>query len=411
MINIAKKINIEFLIGFLLVGGTSFVMQLFFYFQGYDNSTNIVVALKLVISFLVIYYVVRYKPRIVKKKIFFIFVFFWILWYIRLYYDAFVASTSLGLPVINYYAFSVLSAIVPFFYGNLLKSDKSINNLVKGIVIGLFSLSILTFIFFRNIQEHRVGSEDGSVSSLVISYTAAMLVAYYIWKSVEKFRLIYLVPIIMGIVLLGIGASKGSVVTLFFSLMFVLILQKKMNSKTLVLFGLLFIIIQYSNLVSFEVLMGRFETSLNRNFESNDKEIRYYLWQYSVEKFIDNPILGHSLEIRGSETLFLSGENAYPHNIILEAFLSTGFLGGLLFLALIILTFKNAIVICKKEKENGWILLFFLLALFQYMVSGKIYNAVWFWFFVGLVHGRYTFIELSGCRDGELVQKKQAAFN
>ena len=201
--------------------------------------------------------------------------------------------------------------------------------------------------------------------------------------------------IVITIPLIGIGASKGSIVALALSLLVIFFVNRKVNFRFLILFIFSFLVIYNAELLFLGTLKDRFTHSLDVNLYSSERELRYYLWNFSIDKFIDNPIFGYSLEISNNDLEILSSP-AYSHNIILESLLSLGFIGGsVLVIIIIIMTINNGIYIAKNKLDESWILLLFLIAFYQNMFIGNLYSgAIWFWFFVCLINGRYKYLQL-----------------
>jgi Lipid A core - O-antigen ligase and related enzymes len=386
--------NIDFWIGFLAIGGPTAILLTIVYFWGYSNSAIIVLSIKIALFLLVFYKVAAHKMLIKKiNAVFYLFFLFWLLWGIRVFYDAFFTPFTLKEPTIYYYIFFFFYCFVPFIYGNQKKDHNTLENLLKGIVVGnvLFCFIVLILFYDVILNVHRIGEEDGSISPLMVSYIAAMNIAFFLWRFfIYKMKIYYWIFIVINIPLLGLGASKGAIVALTLSIAIVLFLYKKLNWKVLFLILAVWIVIENSNFFSLDVLNDRITSSIDLN-TSDEKETRYYLWQYSIDKFMEQPFTGYYTEIRPGEVLG-SFDAYYPHNIILEAFLSVGIVGGVFLIIIILYTFINAIKISKYSVENSWMLSLFIVALYFSMFSGTIYNAIWFWFFVGVINGSSQYI-------------------
>tara|TARA_B100000945_G_C20360628_1_gene586938 strand:- start:812 stop:1234 length:423 start_codon:yes stop_codon:yes gene_type:complete len=98
-----------------------------------------------------------------------------------------------------------------------------------------------------------------------------------------------------------------------------------------------------------------------------------------IEEFMQSPIIGNSFLI--TKTHF---KGTYPHNLIIEAFMALGIIGGMIFTALNfnILRYVNKIIISKKYE---WIGLLFLQFFIFGMFSGNIFSSTLYWIFLGLV--------------------------
>jgi O-antigen ligase len=102
---------------------------------------------------------------------------------------------------------------------------------------------------------------------------------------------------------------------------------------------------------------------------------REKLLKKGFDAFIDNPFFGKSM-------LFDKGlfKGSYPHNLIIEAFMATGLLGGLFFLFYIIKCFKISIKLIINNSQISWISLFFFQFLIFAMFSGNLFKSYLFWY-------------------------------
>lgn len=121
-----------------------------------------------------------------------------------------------------------------------------------------------------------------------------------------------------------------------------------------ILFGLF---VDFDNIYIF----SRAKTSM---FED---DARSQIFSDAYHAFLDHPFLGTGY-------LF----DTYPHNIVLEAFMATGILGGILMITILLIGIVASLSILKN-KNFSWISLLFIQYLILSMVSGSIYysNILW----------------------------------
>ena len=110
-----------------------------------------------------------------------------------------------------------------------------------------------------------------------------------------------------------------------------------------------------------------------------DQEARVSLWASAWEQFLQSPLLGAGLEDPSFP--------GYPHNIIVEAFLSTGILGGTCMAFLILLTLGQATYWVLVDDQKGWLGLVGIQMLIWALFSGALYARPETWAMMGLILG------------------------
>jgi O-antigen ligase len=118
------------------------------------------------------------------------------------------------------------------------------------------------------------------------------------------------------------------------------------------------------------------------------------LWRMAWGYFIENPWFGGHIELIDVPNYkgYLPG-NIYPHNMILEVFMSSGTLVGLLFVFLIIFNFSQLFAALKKNPKEIWIIILLIVGFVQHFFSGAIYGAIMFFFPLGLLSSFITHIK------------------
>lgn len=113
--------------------------------------------------------------------------------------------------------------------------------------------------------------------------------------------------------------------------------------------------------------------------EEGNTQDRLSRFAAAWDGFLANPLLGSSLE----EPVF----GGYPHNIFVEAFMTTGVVGGTAMIALSLLLLVQAFRIYTRHSAFGWVSLLFVQHLISANFSGSIYTVNYFWVASGLVGG------------------------
>lgn len=110
------------------------------------------------------------------------------------------------------------------------------------------------------------------------------------------------------------------------------------------------------------------EERLRDTIYKGDTSDRNPIYEQAFNVFLDNPLIGKQF------ALFINGEYAYPHNIILEAFMALGIGGGMVIVYILISAIKKSFIIVNCRDVNYWIFLILIQQISSNMTSGAIYS-------------------------------------
>lgn len=99
-------------------------------------------------------------------------------------------------------------------------------------------------------------------------------------------------------------------------------------------------------------------------------------------QFIQAPIFGNALEEQITQY--------YPHNLVLESFMATGFIGGVPFVALIVYATYAALKIVRHGRRHLWIGLLAVQYIVASQVSGSIVTSNAMWIMIALATAYYA---------------------
>jgi O-antigen ligase len=257
------------------------------------------------------------------------------------------------------------------------------------ILVSGLALSILTLIFYRSFigtvgrLSLAVSKDENFISPLALSYSGVMtmgvIIAIFFTQKTSFFTKILLgVQAGLASIPFFLGASRGSVLALIVPLLVFIATQKnrvKSFYYSAVLFGLGIVVVILSEFFNSSVI-DRF-TGIEENVSSDSSSAsRLDMWVTGINQFLDNPYFGNSLE---------TSTHFYPHNIIVEVLLSTGILGVIPFLYLVVKSCKISVAIFKNNPEASWVVVVFMQSLIQHLFSGAIYTASWLWFSMAFI--------------------------
>lgn len=329
----------------------------------------------------------KYKRFSVFEVLFLCFSFFYIQ---RIFVDYLLDS--------NYYT-SPISVLINFLLGGLIPiivlgkidfKEQYYEVLVKGFMWSGICFGIAVLIYYGQYigEVSRLSSlttgDDTIMNPLDLSYMSSMTIGVSLMYFKNKLNLknvfFILLIILCSIPPFFLGASRGAVVSLFFPFIFMW-LSRPTIKKTFKGIILVLIVIY----IGFE-LSDQFESNLIDRLTSissgkssvNEKEDRMFIWKNSLNnQFMKNPIFGDGLKTKDIES--------YPHNLFVEALQTTGILGGIPMIVLMIACFRKSFMIFRYYPQYSWIATFFLLCFIQSMFSFSIYSNKWIWISVGLL--------------------------
>lgn len=232
-------------------------------------------------------------------------------------------------------------------------------------------------------EQGRLAGEALNPISLGHQSASLLLISLYILLNRESFknRIIkvpYIFSLMLGMILLFFAASRGPIVAIIVCVCLLLLSWQYRGINTFKIFGIIIIAIIFVNIAfSFALDSGssfleRFTSFLNGDdFGYSQFVQRPELYQKASELIAEYPIFGYGLEIPNL---------GYPHNLIVEAFLATGLLGGSLFLIIYIYTAIKAIgIIMAKNNPWSWLGLLYIQYAIGSIFSGSLYNSSTFW--------------------------------
>lgn len=269
--------------------------------------------------------------------------------------------------------------------------------IIKTMIVSGFAFSLSAILLYGHFigQVSRLSTNTAGeevISPLALSYCSTLIISiafiYLIYNKVSPWmKIMCFLAIIFSIVPFFLGASRGALFALF--LPFVLILIARNNIKvTLKIFFTSLVVI--SLLIFLDQLIG--SGLVNRFFGTADaidtgssSAIRLQIWKASFNQFLNNPIIGDKLRV--------DNWTGHPHNILIETLQTTGFLGFIPMLILIVSAFMVCFRIFKRNIKYSWIPIIFIQSFMQNMFSGSISSAAWFWTSLAFLFAMDTLIK------------------
>lgn len=379
---VANLFVIALLIGFFIFNIVSKIFKLS------DEGLSIEFrALIAVFSFYFIFYeILSNKLKSLIVRVYRLFLLFWLIYGIRIIFDLFIDPIKLYEDKSAFYyiqfAFGVcLFPSLALIY--VLRRYQLNYDFILKWTYGLLYIVLLISIYYRS-ASGIVGRTIGQINVGIISYghyaTTLCLLSVYIILSQKKSFLLtatLVSGILFGFFGIVISASKSPLIALFIvSSVFIFFWHGRI--KSFIILTLLGIILSLFFLENLYFLSNYFESGFIERVlytaEIESDEVRESLLKAASFDFSQNPIFGNAFLIQNHE---FSG--SYPHNSVVEAFMATGVLGGIIFIFLILKGIQKAIYLIKSKSSFAWISLIFLQHLVLGIFSGNLYSSNLFW--------------------------------
>jgi O-antigen ligase len=316
--------------------------------------------------------------KIKKKNILVVMLFlsFWIFYFMRLFVSINIIGEPLAKPPYTYWMWAIGAAFLPslsvlFLYNPNWNDRLAVKLLVFSGFASFLFLNLGTTEFVND-QGHaydsgRLRAESLNPIAMGHAGATAVLLSLHVFlagnQSVRRITIAAFVAI-GGFLLVLQANSRGPIIALSVCLALVYMSATNYKLRSLVvglaLFAVVYIL--FSNTLNELPVVDRFQN----NELTSDISIlgRIMMFQGALEQFIGSPLIGSSVEERTMQY--------YPHNVILEAFMATGVLGGVPFLLLTLLGLRASWSLIRQKKDM-WV---GLLAI-QYIVGGQFSGAIY----------------------------------
>jgi|GEM_PF-1177694 len=371
----------------ILVGYQFMTSVLTPFFNNLEDATQIITipyrAATLGISLLVVLLTIFHKVKVsFNTKLFW---FFWVLYILRMYYDLFLRSDVL-IPADKTYQLwlYVFGICMPQAF-SVQRTLHLINFNTVFKWISVLVLVALTFTLFSNQMilmeadqiNHRIGG-NAAFSSINFGHFGATAMFLGVYGLVRKRKLnlwllVWILLILLGLFSVIRSGSRGPFVAFILISIFWMFCSSRFKVIGIIVTAIAFIL---SAIFIDEILDGISKVSplmsyrLEQTIYEGDTSEREPLYRIAIEQFTDHPFFGGQFAIfyYDDKVLF------YPHNIILDAFMGLGFIGGIILLYLLISSIRNIYHYMNIKDKNYWIFILLLQQIMFNMASGNFYT-------------------------------------
>lgn len=349
---------------------------------GFENRV-ISAPFRLITGFVCVFLILSEKLKI-NRNVNIVFLFM-VLYIFRFLYETAFNSHSIQLSITDYWGYLILGCILPMV-ALLTEIDRKI--LFKSLKIIFVLLLFINIMGLMNNQQYvldangevRVRADANSGLNTIVFANMALnlIIACLILMGKSKYKLFFLIPIVIAVINMGIAGSRGPILQMtLIGIFFIYKNHEKIKLKY-VLPILIFLIssIYYfgTKYDAFKMLTARFTESQTE--EGGSDYGRFQFLEGGWNQFLNSPFLGDSIEVKPY--------GIYPHNMLVESFMSLGVVGGIICVFILIISFNKAMYLLKNE-EILWLALIFLSNHIVTFTSGSIVNNFKFWSLIAIM--------------------------
>ena len=303
-----------------------------------------------------------------------------------------IQNNQYGIGYQEVFLYFLSFGCLPFIFATRIQLNEHFLKIIfNAILVSSFIFALLAATLYKQFIGSSIGrlstgtAGEEVLSPLILSYCGALaigVIVSFLFENASSLRLkIFCISTIaLSVIPFFLGASRGSLIALFVPFLMIMISKKRnifANVKIIVLILLSMVILFYLAQSFGSNLFDRLSNTDKDISQGNSSAVRTVIWKQSWAQFTQHPIAGDKFQVVGFPF--------YPHNIIIEALQTTGILGALPLLLLIIKGLIASLKVLKFEPRYSWVAVIFIQSLVQNMFSGALYNASWFWFSLALV--------------------------
>ncbi|WP_415910914.1 O-antigen ligase family protein [Oleiharenicola sp. Vm1] len=310
----------------------------------------------------------------------------WLMYTARLIFDTLYRNEPLSRPPWEFWAFA-LGVCFFSFIGLVRRFSDEAQRWAAWLVWGLAAAACLLGLLTQSGQvtmtEERVSGNQilNPISYGQTAVTLVLMACYLALHARKTATIVWLLASTLpGFYTIALAASRSPLISLALGMALLSIHGIKRGIGWKIALGFLAVAIALP--IGVEYLLATGSTLTNRLFETYDAyrtgEVdRLVLWGITLEEFSRSPVWGAGIEL---------SIGMHPHNLILEACLTMGFVGGGLFLWLMLDGIWSGIRLLSSA-EAAWMPLVFMQFFTASLFSGNLWSSVELWAIVLLQAG------------------------
>ncbi len=300
---------------------------------------------------------------------------FWILYVARMLADHILAPAALRLPLSEYLLFALGTCLLPAVAVCIRISPRVLNQAFHcTLLLGALAIVVNVAVIATQLSAQSLAAfftgrlASKTLDPISLAHLGVTVFILSAWGLIRRDVrgsipvLVLLTTSLTGFAAAVMAASRGPLITLV--VVGPLLLWEGFRADrravariaagmTLPALMIIWVLRNIDNVFAFTRLRGL----------ASD-EVRRGLWQAGWDLFLAKPVLGGGTEPLGM----------YPHNTVLESFILFGVFSGIMYLAMVIIAARAAMLILNARSTAGWTSLVFLQVTIGMMVSGALYG-------------------------------------
>ena len=327
----------------------------------------------------------------------FLFFCFWALYLARLLFTTFSYNYRLYLDIREYWIWALLVCFIPA--SSILFTPQSfVSNLKKEfhryIYVALYVCLIsFVFIFFTSFSlvDDRISNSTllsgrfgfVNLNPISIAYICSLFLLH-IFVSHKNNLFLYFtstknsIIVIIAFFFLLLTSSRGPLISFLLSMMLFIFMNKDLFKRHLIV-TLPIVTIAFQEFINFflgnsyrftKALSTPLSTPLSATLPDVSTSDRFTRYKLAIDYITESPLFGSYIELPNSK--------GYPHNLLLEVLLTTGFLGAFL-LGLLVYTVIKKGLASKLDVFSEYVYIAFFFYFIAAQFSGAIYTSLALW--------------------------------
>lgn len=313
---------------------------------------------------------------------------FWTLYVIRIAVDSVFFPIDLRITGATYIIFAFGTCFIPMAALFALHDDDTMRLAAK--YAFYFCAAATLSAIYVNYRQLSLGTSDAYSSGRVSTETlnavslghlgiSLALLSLYFFRDQRLLGRIALAALtVIGLFTAAVSGSRGPILAFALSILFVLAVWARRQPPHRVLLGVIgALVAAYILILGAYVIedafgfriVTRFATILNITADQSGR-VHFDQLASAVEQFIQHPIFGSALHETRSRD--------YPHNVVVESFMTTGVVGGFMFCAFLIWATVAAARL-SRDRAAAWIALLVVQQIVAALTSGALYLSAGMW--------------------------------
>ncbi len=278
-----------------------------------------------------------------------------------------------NIEVLNFYWVRFLILSLPlYFIGIAIDIKKMFNIFFIISILCVFWQCFVSLIY----KQATIGSmvENEIAEQMHTSYNILPHVLFVIWGTLRKFNIWGLIASVLGAFLIFSYGTRGPMLCMLLFIIAYLILFKQYKHRFLswfLIIGVTAVLIYYLEVIV--LFMQELTVNIGMSSRIFDIIVNQGLIQYTSGRDEIVSILINAIRESGFLGYGIGGSwqfvNTYPHNLVIDLWISFGlFFGSLLFIVIIFIQLRG-LKACKTLEDKGFLMLLFFCGFFKLFMS------------------------------------------